>query len=62
MLGLRRFLVYAVVLMCGGGVVIVLEAHPGWALLAGGVVVSVNGFAMMLQFVREYPVAASEME
>ena len=61
-LGLRRFQMYALALVVGGGVVVVVEAHPGWALLAGGVVVTASGLVLMLRFVREYPVATSETE
>ena len=52
----------AAVLVCSGAVVVVMEAHLGWALLAGGLVVTVCGFVMILRFVREYPVATSGME
>jgi hypothetical protein len=62
MLGLKRMLVYAAVLICSGGVVIALDAHPGWSLLAGGIAATACGFVLMLQFVREYPIAAAEME
>ena len=62
MLGLRRFLVYAAVLVCGGVAVIVIKTHPGWALLAGGLAVTLCGFVLMLRFVREYPVASSELD
>ena len=62
MLGLSRFLVYAGVLVGAGGAVILLEAHPGWALLAGGIFVTISGLVLMLRFVREYPVVASEIE
>ncbi len=62
MLGLSRFLVYAAALIIGGVVVILMDAHPGWALLAGGIVATWTGLCLMLQFVREYPVVNSVME
>ena len=62
MLGLQRFLVYAAFLMCSGGAVIVLGAHPGWALLASGLFVTAFGSSLMVRFVRAYPVAMTEVE
>ncbi len=62
MLGLGRFLGYAAVLITAGAVVVVADAHPGWALLAGGVATTLWGVVLMFRFVREYPIAMKEME
>ncbi len=62
MLGLVRFVGYAAVMLSAGVGVIVAEAHPGWALLGGGIAVTACGLVMMARFMREFPVAMSEME
>ena len=61
-LRLGRFLVYAAVLLCSGAAIVVVQVHPGWGLLAGGVVVTSTGLVVMLRFVREYPIASSEVD
>lgn len=62
MLGLGRFIAYAAVLLCAGAAVIALGAHPGWSLLAGGVVVTASGLGLMLRFVLEHPRVNAELE
>ena len=52
----RRMLLYAGVLAISGVVVVVLEAKPGWPMLAAGAVATVAGLVMLRRFVERYPV------
>lgn len=56
LLDARRLLVYGAVLAVGGGVVVLLPAEPGWPMLAGGVVATATGLAMLRRFRQRYPV------
>lgn len=62
MLGLIRFVVYALVLFAAAVAVIIADAHPALAELAGGLIVTATGAALMLRFTREYPVASGDLE
>lgn len=52
----KRMLVYAMVLIAGGLWTAEVNANPGWPLLAGGVVVTVTGTAMLIRFIRSNPI------
>lgn len=56
LLDARRMLLYAAVLASGGVVVVLLQAEPGWPMLACGVVATIIGLAMLRRFVERYPV------
>lgn len=56
LLDARRMLLYAFVLAASGTVVVLLEARPGWPMLACGAVATVVGTVMLRRFVRRYPV------
>ena len=52
----RRMLLYATVLSISGTVVVLLQAEPGWPMLACGAVATVTGLFMLRRFVDRYPV------
>lgn len=52
----RRMLLYAAVLVLSGVVVVLLQAQPGWPMLATGAVATVVGLIMVRRFVQRYPV------
>jgi hypothetical protein len=56
LLDARRMLLYAVVLTASGAVVVLLEAKPGWPMLACGAVATVVGLVMLRRFVERYPI------
>jgi len=56
LLDARRMVLYAAVLAAGGVVVVLLEADPGWPMLAGGAVATGVGVAMLRRFIERYPV------
>jgi len=56
LLDARRMLLYASVLAVSGIVVVLLEAKPGWPMLACGAVATVVGVVMLRRFIERYPV------
>ena len=56
LLDARRMLLYAAVLAVSGVAVVLLEAKPGWPMLAGGAVATAVGVVMLRRFVTRYPV------
>jgi hypothetical protein len=62
MLGLVRFVVYALALLACAAVVIIIDGRPAAAELAGGVIVTVTGAVLMRRFAREYPIVPGDME
>jgi len=56
LLDARRMLLYAAVLASGGVLVVLLQAEPGWPMLACGVVATIIGLVMLRRFVERYPV------
>ena len=58
MIGAHRFHAYAAVLLAGSGVGIWLSLEPGVYLAAAGAVILATGIAMLVRFVRKYPVVA----
>lgn len=56
LLDARRMLLYAAVLASGGALVVLLQAEPGWPMLACGAVATIIGLAMLRRFVERYPV------
>jgi len=53
--GLRRFFVYAAVLLISALPVIFLDLRPGWALVPSGAWCIVAGGVLLTRFVRKYP-------
>ena len=56
-LGLYRFLAYAGVLVAGGVAVMWFSLNPGWALVGGGVAVTLVGSLLLARFIRHHPIA-----
>lgn len=56
LLDARRLLLYAAVLAGGGVVVVLLEARPGWPMLAAGCTATAVGLVLLRRFVARYPV------
>jgi hypothetical protein len=56
-----RLAAYAVPFVLGGALVAALDAEPGWALLAGGVVVAAAGGARLARFFRQFPLLSNEL-
>ena len=52
----QRMLLYAAVLVISGTVVVLLQAEPGWPMLACGAIATVTGLFMRRRFVERYPV------
>ncbi len=61
-LKLPRFAAYAVGFAVAALAVSVLDADPGWALAAGGLVAAIHGAFLLARFVREFPVLSAEMD
>ncbi len=55
--GQMRFVAYAWGMLLCGIAVAVLGGEPGWAILAGGVLVLVVGVRVLVRFVHRYPLA-----
>jgi hypothetical protein len=55
--GLRRFFGYAAALLVAAVPVAILDLHPGWALIPGGVLGIMVGSSLLLRFVRKYPLS-----
>jgi len=53
--GLRRFFVYAAVLLISALPVIFLDLGPGWAFVPSGVCCMAMGGGLLVRFVRKYP-------
>lgn len=51
-LGVRRLHFYGLTLLAGGGLVIVLDADPGWALVGGGCVAVIVGAILLRRLLR----------
>lgn len=54
--GMRRLLIYAIVLAGSGTAAVWVEANPGWPLLVTGIVAAGFGIAMLVSFLRRNPV------
>ena len=54
--GKKRFLGYALVLLCSALPVIIYDLHPGWAFIPGGVLCAAIGSHLLYRFVRKYPI------
>lgn len=54
-LRLPRFLFYAVLLLLSAFLVIVLDAHPGWAFMPSAILFVCIGTGLLLQFMTRYP-------
>jgi hypothetical protein len=61
-LRLLRFVGYAVGFALAAVAVAALDVEPGWALLAGGLIVTVNGARLLAGFVHEFPRLATEID
>jgi hypothetical protein len=61
-LRLVRFVVYAAAFVAVGLAVSAVDADPGWAIVAGGVVVAASGARMLASFLRRFPCLPAEME
>lgn len=53
--GLNRFLIYAAVLLASAVAVVLLDLHPGWGFIPGGVVCLAVGGTILFGFMRKYP-------
>jgi hypothetical protein len=53
--GIHRLWVYAAVLLIGAVLVVMVDAEPGWPLLAAGVVATAIGAVLFARFLRAYP-------
>jgi len=56
MIGANRFQAYAALLLAGSGVGIWLRLEPGMYLATAGAVILATGIAMLVRFIRKYPV------
>lgn len=57
-----RLALYAIPLVLAGGLVAWRDAEPGWALLAGGITVSLAGALLLVRFLRAFPVLPTELD
>jgi len=53
--GLKRFLIYATALLVAAIAVVLLDLHPGWGFIPGGIVCLLLGGALLHRFIRKYP-------
>jgi len=53
--GLERFFIYAAVLLISVVPVVLLDLHPGWAFIPGGVLCIAAGGRLLMRFIRKYP-------
>ncbi|HUV29616.1 MAG TPA: hypothetical protein VMY05_00805 [Acidobacteriota bacterium] len=53
--GIRRYVVYAVIILVGFAGGHVLDVHPKFYFTAIGAVILLTGLIMMVQFLRKYP-------
>ena len=53
--GLRRFFLYAAVLLISAVPVALLDLGPGWAFVPGGVLCIAMGSGLLFRFLRKYP-------
>ena len=60
LLGIRRFLVYAGLLLVGGVVGAYFQAEPGWHFLVPGGVILIVGVGLLVSFLMKYPMAEVE--
>jgi len=58
--GLARFLVYATLLMAGGGVVIHERLDPGWSIVGAGVAITLAGLILLTRFVKRHPAVTGD--
>ncbi|QDU68212.1 hypothetical protein [Engelhardtia mirabilis] len=61
-LRLARLAAYSAVFVAAALVVATLDAEPGWALLAGGLVMLASGARLLAAFVRGHPRLAAAMD
>ena len=53
--GIHRFLAYAVLLLITGAVGTALAAEPGWHMVASGAAIAAVGVVRLASFLRRYP-------
>lgn len=53
--GIHRLWAYAAALLIGAVLTVMVDAEPGWPLLAAGVVATVTGTVLFVRFLRTYP-------
>ncbi len=62
MFSIPRLALYSMPFVVAGLVVAILGADPGWALLLGGLVSALCGGALVVRFVRQFPLLPGDLD